>query len=177
MPTKIHKVKTAAVLALFGLATIKIINLFLSDISFTQAYYANLSGDYQGSIDKIQSAVKLNQHEPAYFRELADSYCEQGETAECLKAAEKALTLNPNNSLTLKALIKTFLRTGLTQNALLLCDHLIALSPTDPEGYYLKALTLNLKGENDLSKDVLKKALELKSDYPAALESETKLGV
>jgi tetratricopeptide (TPR) repeat protein len=112
-------------------------NYFLADFSFSSGYKSNLSGNFEDSANKISQAINLNDNEPTYFRELADSYCMLGESELCLEAASQALNINSNNSLTLKALIKTFLRSGLNENALILSEKLVDLCPEDLEAQYL----------------------------------------
>lgn len=154
---------------------LKTASLLLADLSFNRGYIENLKGNYTESATLIEEAVKLNKHEPTYYRELADSYCMAKEVEKCFVTANQALKLNPNNSLTLKALTKTFIRTGLLENALILSERLIAISSTDPESYYLKALALSLKGESNLAQDTLNEALKLKGDYQSALELKKSL--
>ncbi len=129
--------KKITIIAITIFFLIKIINLFLADVSFNQGYIANLQGDFESSQRQIENALFLNKHEPLYYRELADSYCAVGDKALCLKYASSALALNPKNSLTLKALIKTFIRYGEKENAINLAEKLVILTPTDPEAQYL----------------------------------------
>jgi tetratricopeptide (TPR) repeat protein len=112
---KYRAVRTVTIVAAIFMI-VKITNLFLADISFSQGYGANLAGEYKESVEKIESAIKLNKHEPMYYRELADSYCSL-------------------------ALIKTFLRAEQKENALYLSERLISLSPTDLEAPYLLQLS------------------------------------
>ncbi|MFH1896304.1 MAG: hypothetical protein ABH814_02410 [bacterium] len=132
------KLKTLIILTLTSFLLLKTVNLFLADIAFAKGYKANLAGNWEQSAKLIEAAVKLNRHEPTYFRELADAYCMLGDTNACLENAATALSLNPYDSLTLKALIKTFIRAGLLENAGLLTEKLISLAPTDEESRQLK---------------------------------------
>lgn len=118
---------------------VKILNLFVADVAFNQGYKANLQGEYEKSAELIEQAVKLNKHEAEYYYELADSYCMLQRYEQCLQAAEKALQLNQQNILTLKSLTRTFARVGLVQNAKLMSERLLQLSPTDEESRQLNS--------------------------------------
>lgn len=132
------KLKILIILTLTGFLLLKTVNLFLADVAFAKGYRASLAGDYEPAARLIEAAVKLNRHEPTYYRELADAYCMQGNLALCLENAATALSLNPNDSLTLKALIKTFIRAKMFANANLLTNDLLMLTPTDEESRQLK---------------------------------------
>jgi Flp pilus assembly protein TadD len=154
---------------------LKTLNLFLSDLSFQKGYVENLKGNYESALEKINAALSLNRHEPDYYVELADAACELRQTEDCLRAASKAISLNPQNSLTLKMLFKTFARAGLYENALLMAEKLTVLSPTDPEGYYFKALALRGLGKTAEALDVVIQGLDLKGDYTEALNLKLEL--
>jgi len=128
----------------------KIGNLFLADIAFNKGYKANLGGKYKQSVELIEQAINLNRHEPIYYRELADSYCMLGQTDKCLKNASKAIEINPQNLLTLKALTKTFIRTGLIENAQVMSEKLLEVCPSDEESRQLQKYITQLLPSSNL---------------------------
>ena len=134
---KEEKINKTVVALISAFLIVKIVNLFMADVAFNRGYRENLAGNWEESAKNIESAIKLNRHQPTYYYELADSYCQIGDIDKCINNANRALQLNPNNSLTLKALIKTFLRVGQIENAVMLGEKLIQLSPTDAEAHYL----------------------------------------
>lgn len=151
------------------------INLFLADVSFNLGEGAKRYGLYETAAEYYQGAINLNPREPRYHRELASVLVPMERLNEAETQAEIAYRLNPQNSLTLRSLISTYVRMSEADKkyqarAEQLAQEVIDQQPTNPQLYYQQALILlqAKKGEEAVSS--LRKTLELKPDYQKARE-------
>ncbi|MDP2874177.1 MAG: tetratricopeptide repeat protein, partial [bacterium] len=167
--------------------------IFLADIYYTQGLTQEKQNLPVSAAFDVQRATSLNPNEPAYHRELAYLYYlatklgEDKDKPVLLEMADEeaqiAYDLNPNNSLTLKSIVKIFslLATLDPQNpiyyekALKVAEHNTQLCPTDPKAWYNLGVVYQVKEENAKAKEAFQKAVELKSDYAGAKEEQEKL--
>ncbi|MCL5003873.1 MAG: O-antigen ligase family protein [Patescibacteria group bacterium] len=183
-------VKTLVLTAVLIFVFFKIANLFLADVSYSRGLSLSQAGDYTGAANSLISAVNLNYFEPAYHRDFSltlaqKSLLETGQTQiddlnAAVGEAETAYNLNPQNSLTLKTLVRTYfiisqLAPQYTEKVYELLQAVIKLSPTQPQSYYDAALIdfyLNKKTE---ALNLTQKALSLKPNYTEAKDLLNKL--
>lgn len=182
---------TAIVSAIWLLVTSG--KIFLADIYYAQGLTKEKQNLPVSGALAVQTATQLNPNEPAYHRELAYLYylstkLSEGEDKQVLlkyadEEAQIAYDLNPNNSLTLKSIVKIYslLATIDPQNpiyfekALKVAEHNTQLCPTDPKAWYNLGVVYQVKEDNTKAKEALEKALELKNDYAGAREEWEKL--
>lgn len=171
--------KKMVVLIIFGLLTFYFLlftfNLFLADVSFNLGERANRFGLYETAVEYYQGAVSLNPREPRYHREMASVLASMDKLEEAEAEAETAYRLNPQNSLTLRSLILTYVRMSEAEKkyqarAEELAQEVVDQQPTNPQPYYQQALILLQTGKEEEAVSSLKKALELKPDYQKARE-------
>jgi len=160
--------------------------IFWADVQYAQGLSQEKRGQYVAAALDYRQAVDLNSREPAYWRELAYMYTKIAEEETAHQevdwaaladlAAQKAYDLNPNNSLTLKSLVRIYSLLALArpeaevypQKALTIAQHNVELAPTDPKAYYNLGLMYLVKEDTEEAKQAFQKALALKNDYLAA---------
>lgn len=169
----------AAIYFLFSIS-----NLLLADISYAAGRNLNEIGEYAQAIEYFEEAVKLNPYETAYHRDyayalakLAKEESRENYSEMAAKEAQIAYQLNPKNSLTLKKLLSvyyTLSEIGPKYNANLLQMSLETtnLVPTEPRPHYDQALIFVKLGLKEKALESVSKALNLKSDYPEAIQLE-----
>jgi len=147
-----------------------IVDLFCADVAFNNGENFSRYGLYNIAAEEYQKAVALNPREPRYHRELAYVLAKLQQVEPAEREAEIAYHLNPQNSLTVRSLISTYVELAdidpqyLTRAEEMIVEA-VAQQPTNPELYYQQALIF-LKGEKDEEAvEALRKALELKPDY------------
>lgn len=169
-----------------------LLSIFLADVLLTSGLRDRRLGDYQASERELFWATHLNPFEPRYHREYAalladlsgksfevkgDSEMKKQAKTLALSAGQEAATaieLNPNNSLTLKALLKVYYSLSLSYPAFeplteSLGQTLLLLSPTEAHVRYSFALVLSGYGKTEQAIKLVDEALGLKPDYPEAL--------
>ncbi|MEK7610800.1 MAG: hypothetical protein AAB486_00310 [Patescibacteria group bacterium] len=168
------------------------LSMFLADVFLTRALADRRIGDYQAAERELFWATRLNPFEPLYHREYAALLADLSikslavkEDPEMIKQSQtlarnagreagRAIELNPRNSLTLKALLKTYYSLSLYYPAFeeitkSLGQTLLVLSPTEAHVRYSTALVFAGYGKGDQAIKLVDEALRLKPDYPEAL--------
>jgi tetratricopeptide (TPR) repeat protein len=165
-----------------------IFKLWYADTLFNEGEKASDAGQAGVAYNLLTLATELNSSEPLYQSELAYSAAAASFALKELDATLSAvledealdqmsisLKKSPKNVSLWRTAIRTYFElTSLdkqyintTLNAL---EQTIKLAPTDPKLYYNKALILDSLGRKDEGIKVLRKAIELKPNYPEALE-------
>lgn len=168
-----------------------LLSMFLADVFLTRGLADRRFGDYQAAERELFWATRLNPFEPLYHREYAalltdlsvkslavkedPEMAKQSQTLALSAGREagRAIELNPNNSLTLKALLKIYYSLSLYYPAFeeiteSLGQALLILSPTEAHVRYSTALVFAGYGKNDHAIKLVGEALQLKPDYPEA---------
>lgn len=169
-----------------------LLSMFLADVFLTRALADRRFADYQAAERELFWATRLNPFEPLYHREYAALLADLSvkslavkEDPEMIKQARRlaltaereayrAIELNPRNSLTLKALLKTYYSLSLYYPAFeeiteSLGQTLLILSPTEAHVRYSVALVLAGYEKKEQALKLVEEALRLKPDYPEAL--------
>lgn len=184
------KLLNLAAAALLGLLFLFYLRLLTADILFTRALRNKYPQTFNTTYRELQKAVVLNPLEPLYHRELASLLTEwaQEEVKQSSPAsrqegralaeaagleAERALQLNPHNSLTYKALLKTEYELSRSfpsyeSKVEELGESLLRLSPTEAHIRYSVALIYAGHGQKERALQLAKEALKLKYDYTEA---------
>lgn len=176
-------------LPVFLLIFILFINTFLADVSFSQGLAESQRGNLPEAEVAFKESLFLNFWEPAYHKELSLVYAqeatldEEGSRELTKRAATEArvsLELNRRNSLTLRSLIRTYyllarLDQSYEKNLEDLGQSLLKLAPTDPQSHYEAALVYHSLEKDDQAQKRVAEALDLKPDYPEAVELLVKL--
>ncbi len=188
-----EKLLTIGTLGLSVAELVIVGKIFWADVSFTEGLGQEKKGEVVEAALLFNKAIELNPREPTYWRELAYMYIKLAEDEQlgtetdwavlADAATQKAVALNPRNSLTLKSAVKIYGLLAIAhleeetyyQKALEVAQANIKLAPTDPKTYYNLGLTYLIREEKDRAKEAFEKALELKSDYLAAQEEVNKL--
>jgi tetratricopeptide (TPR) repeat protein len=122
--------------------------------------YANIGviqfdqGDYAKAAQSFEHAIALKPTEPTIHRNLADAYARLGDTtkarAQYLVAVDQlqqALKINPKDSRAMGLLAVCLAKVGRQNDALQMAAAAAALSPTDGEVLYRRAVVLAIAGQ------------------------------
>lgn len=184
------KILNLALAALLLLLFFLFLRLLAADVLFTRALRNKYYQPFDDTYRALQQAVTLNPREPLYHRELAllltewaQEELKQGSPAAFQRGqalakqasgeAARALQLNPSNSLTYKALLKTEYELARSFPAYApaveeLGEALLRLSPTEAHIRYSVALVYAGHGKKERARQLTAEALQLKPDYTEA---------
>jgi Flp pilus assembly protein TadD len=165
-----QKILLAVLLSLILYSLFFILNTFRADVAFNEGEKFSRYGLYEIATADYRKAIALNPREPRYHRELASVLAKQGDITEAAHEAEVAYNLNPQNSLTVRSLISTYVDLAdFDSQCLTRAEELIAEAinqqPTNPQLFYEQALILLKAGRDEEAVAALEKSLELKPDY------------
>ncbi len=99
------------------------------------------SGDYTSAARTCRAAIRTHPTNAGLLARMATLQQRQGKGKRALGFLERARTLDPNNTSTLKKLIEVYLENGDFEKAERSARDLIALAPEDPHGYLQLAST------------------------------------
>lgn len=184
------KILNLALAALLFLLLFLFLRILAADILFTRGLRNRYYQSFDDTSRELQKAVALNPLEPLYHRELASLLTEwaqeeikQGSpeadqagltlAEEAGSEAERAITLNPYNSLTYKALLKTEYELSRSFPSYApgveeLGEALLRLSPTEAHIRYSVALIYAGRNQKERAHQLVEEALNLKPDYAEA---------
>lgn len=185
------KIPNLAAAFLLGLLFFLFLRMLAADVLFTAALRNKYAQTFNDTYRELQTAALLNPREPLYHRELASLLTgwaqeEIGQSApaeshqeartlaeEAGLAAERAITLNPYNSLTYKALLKTGYELSRSFPSYEikvedLGETLLRLSPTEAHIRYSVALVYAGHQKKERALQLAAEALQLKPDYTEA---------
>jgi serine/threonine protein kinase/tetratricopeptide (TPR) repeat protein len=143
------------------------------DLRPTGAAYSNLGTIYYGlekyreSAQAFEQAVKLNDHELLYWRNLAEAYSLLPNSSEKARAAhlrtielgEERLKINPRDATLLLNLATSYAQTGNKRKAYELLPKALELAPKEVTFSFNAAQLYEFLGERDKALDLLAKAL------------------
>lgn len=184
------KIVNFAAAALLGLFFFLFLRMLIADILFTDALRNKYAQTFSATYRELQKAVALNPLEPLYHRELALLLTEWAQeelsqstpesrqegrilAEEAGNEAAKALQLNPHNSLTYKALLRTEYELSRSfpsyeSKVEALGEALLRLSPTEAHIRYSLALVYAGHNKKGKARQLVEEALKLKPDYAEA---------
>ncbi|MBI4038862.1 O-antigen ligase family protein [Candidatus Daviesbacteria bacterium] len=165
-----------------------IFQLWYADTLFALGQKASDLGNAGRAYNYLSESSNLNPSEPFYRSELAAAAAQAAaalkETDATLSAilkdeatyqTELVLKKSPNNVSFWRTAVRTYSEIAAIDDKYLdttlkALDKTISLAPTDPKLYYNKALVLDIQGKKEAGVKVLQKALQLKPNYPEALQ-------
>lgn len=160
-----------------------VVSWFRADVFYARGRALADSGHLVRGALVLEKAIGFWKFEPAYHRELAAVYARlaaaysQEKEDKFIKfasqEAERAYQLNPRNMLTLKSLITTNyalsqLDPRYRERTEFLLGKALERSSTDPTLWYFKGVVYSGFGQDSEAKESLRKALELRPNYPEA---------
>lgn len=167
----------------------QISNIWLADLKYSEADKFVRRGLPHYAAAPLGDAIDLRPDEPLYYDKYATALSQISaglfEEEDATRAADiasdadkletKALFISPRNIPIIKSAHTNYLLLGGIDEKYLkkshdLIEYLSALSPTDPRVFYLLGASYRRLGEKEKAIAAIKKAIELKSDYPEPRE-------
>lgn len=134
------------------------------------AILLSTTGDSAGAIRALQEAIRLAPEEGEYRYKLALALNESGDTQGALKALEKTVELDPGNG-------RAWYNLGLARSAMNQPQEAIAAlvsgeraAPSDASIPYARATIHARLGQRDLAIQAVTQALQLRQDFPEAIQ-------
>ena len=141
-----------------------------------KAYFLDLKKDVSSAIQHYQRTLELSPDNPVAANNLAWLYCEGGQNMnEALQLARTARQRDPNNAQYADTLGWIHYK---LQNYVLAVDQLsFSVNSGQPkaENYYRLGMAYYRKGEGNLAKQSLKKAVEMNNSFPGIGEAQAVL--
>lgn len=154
---------------------------FLADLKYARGRVLAQRGYMAQSVWVLEQATNLWPWEPRYYKDLARGHAvlaKVGANADdfsiyASQEADRAVQLNPQNLVTLKSVISTYyilaqIDSRYQEELEKYVTQALNLCPTDPNLWYLSALSYSLAGERSKAKLAIEQALKLKDPYPEA---------
>ncbi len=134
------------------------------------AIHLSTTGDTQGAIKSLQSAIRLAPNDPDFHFKLALAWNEVGDLAKSAEALEKTVRLDPSHA-------RAWYNLGLARSAMNRPqDALAALlkgqdaDPRDAAIPYARATILIRLGRHDEARTAATRAVQLRPDFPEAIQ-------
>jgi len=123
-------------------------------------------GRTKEAIDAIKRAIAISPTKPALFKQAAIIYDASELPAETADAAQKAIDLGKEDSVTLTLLGKSQTLEGKHQEALKLLQEAIRINPGNINARFHYALSLKALGQRDSARQQLEEILWVKTESP-----------
>ena len=117
---------------------------------------------------RIQQLISRFPQSGALYDELGAVQLSQRNGAGALASAQKAMDLNPSDSLAVKTYTQAQILTGNVGPAITKWEQWVASHPKDPQGYAVLGLLEESAGDATKAMEYYKKTLELQPQQPAA---------
>lgn len=134
------------------------------------AILRSMTGDIKGSISALEQAVHLNPKEPEYHYKLGLAWNEARNLRKCVASLENALELDDSNS-------RAWYNLGLAYNSLQEPQKAIgalinaeATNPNDATIPYARATIHARVGQRQEAIEATTKAIQIRQDYPEAIQ-------
>ncbi len=168
------------VFLLFSVYTI--VRFYLADINFAKGLLRFEGGIYQEAQTYFEKAIKLSPlPQPLFFAyqgyNLAIlSQVNSSLVQSAINNVEKSQKFSKVNLTTMRLAANTYLELSSSNPYYLdrtieLANHLLKIAPTDAETHFQVAQILKIAGKDLEAEKIIKKAIELKSDYFEAIET------
>jgi tetratricopeptide (TPR) repeat protein len=132
-------------------------------------------GRTKEAIDAIRRAVAIAPNKPALFKQAAIIYDASDLWAESAEAAQKAIDLGRNDSVTLTLLGKSRSLEGKHQEALRVLQEAVKLNPSNINARYHYALSLKALGQLETAKQQLEEIMWTRTDSPLKEKAQKEL--
>lgn len=156
--------------------------LYFADVDYTKANQFRAMGRFRESFVYFEEAIKYNPRIPHYHRDYAVSLVQlaametkkENLLEKGREEVERALQLNPGNSITLRSALQTYQQMGnidakYRKRGIEIANQAVTTIPTDATLQVLKAKLLWENGNHRLGLEAMEKAVSLKPDHPEAL--------
>jgi tetratricopeptide (TPR) repeat protein len=134
------------------------------------AILLSTTGDVQGAIGSLEEAIRLDPNEAEYHYKLALALNEAGSTAKSTASLRKTVELDPSHA-------RAWYNLGLALNGMNQPQEAVgallkgeAADPSDPAIPYARATILARHGQRQAALEAATRALQLRQDFPEAIQ-------
>ncbi len=122
-------------------------------------YYEN--GYYDGAIEDMEKAIKIDSLQADYYHLLSDSYLDYLKSKEALLTMEKCIRTFPKRIPSLLKMSEMQLILKQYDNSLQTCSNILTINPQNAEAYFMMGMNLRSVGDIERAKTAFRKATEL----------------
>jgi tetratricopeptide (TPR) repeat protein len=126
---------------------------------------------YDEALESAKRAAQIDSQNLDIVDQLGDIYLGMGNTTAAIEKFNTALLKQPKRLTSLIGLERTYQETGKLDDAVKLCDEIIAIDGSLPTGYVLKSRIKKSKSGDGLAEDLLKFTIN------EALDNKTKISL
>ncbi len=132
-------------------------------------------GRTKEAIDAIRRAVAMAPNKPALFKQAAIIYDAAEQWSDSAEAAQKAIDLGRNDSVTLTLLGKSRALEGKFQEALRVLQEAVKLNPSNINARYHYAISLKALGQTETAKQQLEEIMWTRTESPLKEKAQKEL--
>lgn len=168
-------------IAFFVFSVHTIVRFYLADLNFTKGLGNFDTGSYEVAKTDFENAIQNSLFPQPLFLSYAAynlailSQVDANLVTESVNLAEKSQELSKSNLTTQRLITNTYLEltssnpefVNKTKEA---AENLLKIAPTDAETHYQVGQILKILGEDGRAEIIIKRAIELKPDYQAAID-------
>ena len=111
---------------------------------------------YDEALECAQHAAQLDPEDLSILEQLGNTYSSMGNAEAAIKQFNAVLLKEPNRLTSMFGLEHAYLESGKSDQALRICDEIIAIDGNQPLGYFLKARVRKSKSDDGLAEHLLK---------------------
>lgn len=148
-----------------------------SDVWASLASCQLRTGRVKEAADSIRRAIAIAPNKPALFKQAAIIYDASQMPAETAEAAQKAIDLGKDDSVTLTLLGKSHTLEGKHQEAVKFLQEAIKLNPSNINARFHYALSLKALGQSDTARQQLEEILWVKTESPLKERAKQELQI
>lgn len=127
--------------------------------------------DYNASLPLLQQAIILDPEKPNYYNDLGMLFQDRGELEKAISFHKRAIKVNPDFVPAYINLGVAYKRLNQLDDAIASYRHAIVLDPNAAAAHNNLGNLLRLQGDLKGARKFISRALEIKPDYPDAIEN------